>query len=197
MEISKTDQGLEIITFTDRNNRECVLQQSNLADRTQYGASAIWFGRYNNEMHIDLEQLIELTEHLQNWIKKGSFEKKSKMKTEQIDTFIRMHEILKSMDTNEFLSLIQEYIIQSVKDQPSSHGNATRGMKWSIGRKKHKNQELIPLTEEDIKEYLDNCITSWRKTRNESTDQKERECSRHYIDAFQAARLSIFGEPLD
>ena len=100
MEISKTDQGLEIITFTDRNNRECVLQQSNLADRTQYGASAIWFGRYNNEMHIDLEQLIELTEHLQNWIKKGSFEKKSKMKTEQIDTFIRMHEILKSMDTN-------------------------------------------------------------------------------------------------
>lgn len=42
---------------------------------------------------------------------------------------------------------------------------------------------------EEIKQYLDKAIDSWRKKDNEKN-----EIAKYYIDAFQSVRISIFGE---
>jgi len=47
----------------------------------------------------------------------------------------------------------------------------------------------VPITEKDIKEYLDRAIESWRKARDECNS----EIARYYIDALQCVRMSIFG----
>ncbi len=43
---------------------------------------------------------------------------------------------------------------------------------------------------EEIKQYLDKAIDSWRKKR----DNEKNEIAKYYIDAFQSVRISIFGE---
>jgi hypothetical protein len=58
-------------------------------------------------------------------------------------------------------------------------------------------------TREEIKNYLDESIRHWRGKRNEFTfistppNNFELEMIKHYIDAFQSVRISIFGEELD
>ena len=41
---------------------------------------------------------------------------------------------------------------------------------------------------EDIREYLDDCITFWRDKR----DKENCKFAKYYIDAFQSVRISIF-----
>ena len=52
-----------------------------------------------------------------------------------------------------------------------------------------KAKETIPFTEEDVKNYLDKTIESWRK-------KKDDETAEYYIDAFQSVRTSLFGDTL-
>ena len=73
MKISKTERGFEVISFFDRNQQLCSLQQSSLADYEPPGSSAIWFGIEDRRMHIDLEHMKELLPHLKRWVKKGRF----------------------------------------------------------------------------------------------------------------------------
>ena len=44
---------------------------------------------------------------------------------------------------------------------------------------------------EEIKEYLDRVIKFWRVKREQKIDY-----AKYYVDAFQSARVSIFGEVL-
>lgn len=48
--------------------------------------------------------------------------------------------------------------------------------------------DKIPLTEQDIKKYLDGCIRHWRQS---TADYKI-----FYVDAFQSVRASLFDELL-
>ncbi len=47
----------------------------------------------------------------------------------------------------------------------------------------------VAFTEEAVKEYLDMCITRWRKN-------PQHEMRAYYVDAFQKVRVSLFGELL-
>lgn len=49
---------------------------------------------------------------------------------------------------------------------------------------------IVPFTEEGVKNYLDNVITHWRRC--DATD----EMRSHYLDAYQSVRISLFGELL-
>ncbi len=44
-------------------------------------------------------------------------------------------------------------------------------------------------TEEEIKDYLDQCIYYWR-----DPNEEHKYMAKYYIDAFQSIRLFIFGE---
>ena len=70
----RTDRGLEILTFRDAYNQLCFLQQSSLADYETPGSSAIWLGRDEARMHLKIEQVKVLRDHLSAWIESGSFE---------------------------------------------------------------------------------------------------------------------------
>ncbi len=93
---TKTARGFKLITFTDRSNVDCTLQESSLA-----GEAAIWFGAAeigvqrhardyqgwhevdlkevfpgqdivaNNRMHLTQEQVIELLPILQHFAETG------------------------------------------------------------------------------------------------------------------------------
>lgn len=73
MKIEYTNRGFEIIIFLDRNEKECSLQQSSVADFETPGTSAIWLGVTNERMHISFEQVKKLLPHLQAWVESGSF----------------------------------------------------------------------------------------------------------------------------
>lgn len=51
-------------------------------------------------------------------------------------------------------------------------------------------------TLEEVKKYLDDCIIYWRGERETSENIEPKIMATHYIDAFQSARISIFGEEL-
>lgn len=55
-------------------------------------------------------------------------------------------------------------------------------------------RNIIPFTPEDVKAYLDKCITYWRGVRDSLAVSKD--LADHYIDAYQSVRVSIFGETL-
>lgn len=55
---------------------------------------------------------------------------------------------------------------------------------------KINDEQTIPLTEQDIKAYLDECIRFWRRKR----DEENCEIAIYYVDAFQSVRVSLFGE---
>lgn len=45
-----------------------------------------------------------------------------------------------------------------------------------------------------VKKYLDNAIESWRNTRDDMSNSKEKRLMAiYYIDAFQSVRTSFFG----
>jgi len=80
----KTPRKFEVITFMDYNGEECSLQASSLAMYTQPGSSAIWLGcnkppdlirgeHVSPRMHLTLEHVKALVNHLQSWIRTGSF----------------------------------------------------------------------------------------------------------------------------
>ncbi len=50
-------------------------------------------------------------------------------------------------------------------------------------------------TRQEIKDYLDEAIVTWRDHRDSGTGD-EAEMAPFYIDAFQSVRMSIFGEIL-
>ena len=47
----------------------------------------------------------------------------------------------------------------------------------------------VDFTEENVKEYLDDCIAYWRNA--------NKDYSVYYLDAYQSVRISLFGEPLE
>jgi len=58
--------------------------------------------------------------------------------------------------------------------------------------------KTIPFTKEDIKKYLDDCITHWRMTRDNKPltheDKFRKGIAPYYIDAFQSVRTTLFGK---
>lgn len=56
-------------------------------------------------------------------------------------------------------------------------------------------QKVVRFTKDEIKKYLDHCITLWRERRDSSGSQAE--MAVYYIDAYQSVRVSIYGELLE
>lgn len=60
--------------------------------------------------------------------------------------------------------------------------------------------EMVEFTETDVKAYLDKAIVFWRKKRNEAPGTPEGDklvvMARHYVDAYQSVRVSLFGDTL-
>lgn len=52
---------------------------------------------------------------------------------------------------------------------------------------------MIP---EELKEYLDEAIRSWRRRKNKADSDQDVLIARCYIDAFQSVRVSVFGSTL-
>lgn len=58
--------------------------------------------------------------------------------------------------------------------------------------------ETIKFTEESVKNYLDRAIEHWREEGAIYAETEEnRTMARHYIDAYQSVRTSLFGELLE
>lgn len=70
--VKKNQRNLEYIEFEDEHNIKCAIQQSGLETKSP----AIWVGRDNNMMHLELEQVKELIETLNKWVENGNFEDK-------------------------------------------------------------------------------------------------------------------------
>lgn len=89
MNVMLTSRGFEFVDFEDENDVACSLQQSsavgNYEDAMERpGSSAIWLGCKKNRpphmgdeasprMHLNREQVCELVERLENWLRTGSF----------------------------------------------------------------------------------------------------------------------------
>ena len=85
--IDYTDREFQIITFNDRYDTPCSLQQSSLADYEQPGSSAVWLGvdrqtgkhdgvfdaANQTRMHLDFKQVKALIAVLEQWVKNGRF----------------------------------------------------------------------------------------------------------------------------
>lgn len=54
---------------------------------------------------------------------------------------------------------------------------------------------IVPFVEDEVKEYLDNAIRSWREILNDR-GHPNNEIAVFYCDAFQSVRVSLFGELL-
>jgi len=54
----------------------------------------------------------------------------------------------------------------------------------------------MTVTEVDVRAYLDTVIRFWRETKAQSTNDHERAIAGYYIDAYQSARVSLFGDKL-
>jgi len=50
---------------------------------------------------------------------------------------------------------------------------------------------------EEIKKYLDNSITNWRRSKENADDQEDMLVASCYVDAYQSVRVSLFGELKD
>lgn len=61
--LRRTERGFEIITFRDRYDQVCSLQQSSLAFE-----NAIWLGIAGNRMHLTEPQVMNLVERLNVWL---------------------------------------------------------------------------------------------------------------------------------
>lgn len=56
--------------------------------------------------------------------------------------------------------------------------------------------DTIPINSTSIKEYLDGTIRRWRKNLKFFKNEEDKIMAKHYIDAFQSVRVSLFGETL-
>jgi hypothetical protein len=70
-EVRLTHRGFQYVEFLDRNNEPCSLQQSSLADFEPPGTSALWLGTGGHRMHLDLDRVEKLIQHLQKWVDDG------------------------------------------------------------------------------------------------------------------------------
>jgi hypothetical protein len=57
----------------------------------------------------------------------------------------------------------------------------------------NEGESMIP---EELKEYLDEAIRSWRRRKNKADSDQDVLIARCYIDAFQSVRVSVFGSTL-
>jgi len=82
MKIQRTERGFEIGTWQDANGMQCELQQSSATGDhcgTPPGASFVWLGGRlegdygSHRMHLSREQVTELYNRLDTWLKTGSF----------------------------------------------------------------------------------------------------------------------------
>ena len=72
--LEKTERGFQILRFPDHNDNACSLQQSSLAEFEPPGTSAIWLGiDGQTRMHLDMERVVWLIDHLQTWVHTGEF----------------------------------------------------------------------------------------------------------------------------
>lgn len=68
MDIKTTDvNGLQRVSFKDRYDQDCNIQDSSLADE-----ACIWLGRYGARMHLTQEQAKTLLPYLVNFIENGT-----------------------------------------------------------------------------------------------------------------------------
>lgn len=82
MRVEKTGRGFEIIRFKDAYDSECTLQASSAIDDRESafyfpGTSFVWLGIGDNRMHLNRKQVRELAERLDNWLRTGSFKRRS------------------------------------------------------------------------------------------------------------------------
>ncbi len=70
-EVRLTRRGFQYVEFLDRDNESCSLQQSSLADFDPSGTSAVWLGAEECRMHLDLDRVKKLIQHLQKWVDDG------------------------------------------------------------------------------------------------------------------------------
>lgn len=77
----QTSRGFQIITFNDANEKECELQQSSALDDTDrgrqaVGSSYVWLGvgDYSERMHLHREQVQELIQVLNGWLRDGKLD---------------------------------------------------------------------------------------------------------------------------
>jgi hypothetical protein len=68
-------RGFQIITFRDRYECDCSLQQSSLAEYELPGSSAVWLGTDKDRMHLDRKQVKKLVDVLSLWLETGGFDK--------------------------------------------------------------------------------------------------------------------------
>jgi len=66
----------------------------------------------------------------------------------------------------------------------------------TFGVAEYMGTKLVPLTKEAVTAYLDSAIVSWRWKKEREHTAEDRLVARCYVDAFQSARLSLFGEML-
>lgn len=82
MEVKKTQNGFELIDFTDFMDTPCSLQQSYavMVDTddawNRPGSSGVLLGVNGNRMELTVAHVEELIKHLSEWVKTGSFEVK-------------------------------------------------------------------------------------------------------------------------
>jgi hypothetical protein len=81
--VKTTGRGFEIITFKDRYDCDCSLQQSSLAEYELPGSSAVWLGTDKDRMHLDRKQVKALIEVLSLWLETGSFDKPKEREREK------------------------------------------------------------------------------------------------------------------
>jgi len=75
MKIDYTSRGFQIIRFQDCNDNPCTLQQSSVTNDldSQPGSTAVWLGIGDQRMHLDVDQVEALIDHLGSWLETGSF----------------------------------------------------------------------------------------------------------------------------
>lgn len=69
--VTQTSRGFEIIKFKDRNDTECSLQVSSVADYSKPGISAVWIGPEDAEPKVMWKNAASLgvkTEKTEGWV---------------------------------------------------------------------------------------------------------------------------------
>lgn len=58
-------------------------------------------------------------------------------------------------------------------------------------------EDLISLTEKDIKKFLLTTLAGWHKIKTEHKDPEIKKMAEYYVDAFQYMALSLLGYMID
>lgn len=57
-----------------------------------------------------------------------------------------------------------------------------------------RSESKIRFTERDVKFYLDRCIENFNDQKKRYKGEADQERIKHYMDAFQSVRISLFAE---